>query len=155
MRRRSALHVKTKHRLNSEMNEASLKNLKPWQPGQSGNVNGRPARARLTEAFISDLSATWNRHGARVLEDMAKKDGRSFAHLAAKLIPQDVQLTLQTRLPGNLEPAQWEAMLALLEGIREALPGDQRGPQEITDFVAAAIRSHSAKLIEVDGQDGG
>src|SRR5262249_17975235 len=45
----------------TEMHENSLKNLQKWQPGQSGNLNGRP-RVRLTERFISDVSASWERH---------------------------------------------------------------------------------------------
>ena len=28
---------------------ASLKNLRPWKPGQSGNPNGRPRAPRFTE----------------------------------------------------------------------------------------------------------
>jgi hypothetical protein len=30
-------------------NAASLKNLRPWKPGQSGNPNGRPRAPRFTE----------------------------------------------------------------------------------------------------------
>jgi hypothetical protein len=132
------------------MHKNSLQNIEPnkWRPGESGNPNGRPARARLTEQFVSDLSTTWAKHGSRILEDMARKDGRSFAHLAAKLVPQDVSLTLQERLPGDLDPDSWSAMLGLLEGIKTALPADRRSPREISEFVAAAIHAHSAKVIE-------
>jgi hypothetical protein len=136
------------------MNERSLKNLKPFRPGESGNLNGRPARARLTEQFVSDLSATWSRHGSRILEDMARKDGRSFAHLAAKLIPQDVTLSVQARLPGDLAPDDWSSMLELLSAVKAALPDDQRKPGAIAELVTEALRLHSAKLIEADSQDG-
>ena len=131
------------------MNENSLRNLKPrWVAGESGNPAGRPARARLTEQFVSDISATWGKHGIRVLEDMARKDGRSFAHLAAKLIPQDVSLSLSARLPGDLPPDDWAAMLELLQAVKAALPGDDRRPGEIAQLVGEALRLHSAKLIE-------
>jgi hypothetical protein len=130
------------------MNEASLKNLRPFQPGQSGNLSGRPARARLTEQFVSDLSATWAKHGARILEDMARKDGRSFAHLAAKLIPQDVSLSISARLPGDLPPDDWQAMLELLSAVKAALPDDQRKPGDIAALVGEALRLHGAKVVE-------
>src|SRR5262245_17828350 len=66
------------------MHENSLKNLrpKPWKPGESGNPAGRPPRARLTEAFISDVVASWSRHGADILETMARRDPVRFASLA-------------------------------------------------------------------------
>jgi hypothetical protein len=132
------------------MNENSLRNLKPrWVAGESGNPAGRPARARLTEQFVSDISATWGKHGIRVLEDMARKDGRSFAHhLAAKLIPQDVSLSISARLPGDLSPTDWEMMLSLLNTIKAQLPADQQTPGAVAELVGEALRLHSAKLIE-------
>jgi hypothetical protein len=65
------------------MNENSLKNLRGprWQPGESGNPNGRPARAQLTERFVHDLNASWGKHGARVLEQLAVKQPGQFAAL--------------------------------------------------------------------------
>jgi hypothetical protein len=131
------------------MHENSLKNLQKFQPGQSGNPAGRPTiRTRLTERFIGDVSDAWSKHGASVLERMAKQSPTQFAGLCAALVPKDVQVSLSARLPGNLEPDEWTAMLELLGAVRTALPGDDRQPGEIADFVADAIRSHSAKLIE-------
>jgi hypothetical protein len=43
-------------------NAASLRNLRPWKPGQSGNPNGRPKAPRLTErdqhAILTALTGT-------------------------------------------------------------------------------------------------
>ncbi|WP_439393333.1 DUF5681 domain-containing protein [Bradyrhizobium sp. PMVTL-01] len=38
----------------------------PWQPGQSGNPKGRAlgSRNRMSESFLEDLRATWEKHGA-------------------------------------------------------------------------------------------
>lgn len=131
-------------------NENSLRNLKPrWQPGESGNPNGRPARARLTEQFISDLSTTWGQHGAKVLQELATKQPGQFAALAAKLVPQDVQLTLEARLPGNLDPADWSIVLEVMGAIKQALPdANSRDPGEVTNHVLEALRTHDAKVIE-------
>jgi hypothetical protein len=79
---------------------------------------------------------------------MARKDGRSFAHLAAKLIPQDVSLSISARLPGDLPPDDWQAMLELLSAVKTALPDDKRQPGAIAQLVTEALRLHSAKLVE-------
>jgi len=131
------------------MHENSLKNLKPWHPGQSGNPTGagagRPARARLTEAFVSDMAASWSQHGPKVLSDLARTQPAAFAGLCAKLIPQDVQVSLEARLPGGLSPSD----MAIFQAIREAIPGaNEREPNEVLNFVLDAIRAHDAKLIE-------
>ncbi len=38
------------------MNEQSLKNLRPFQPGQSGNPTGRQKRKPVTEALLAELA---------------------------------------------------------------------------------------------------
>src|SRR5205809_483958 len=40
------------------MNEKQLKNLRPWQPGQSGNPSGRPKTALIREAFVRRADST-------------------------------------------------------------------------------------------------
>ena len=128
------------------MNQSSLKNLKPrWQPGESGNPAGRPARARLTEAFISDMSATWSQHGATVLSDLARTQPAAFAGLCAKLIPQDVQVSLEARLPGNLSPDDWSIMLEVMGAVKQSLPdANSRAAGEVLNHVLEALRAHSA-----------
>ncbi len=55
---------------NSERNrERSLANLKPFQPGQSGNPGGRPKTKHLTHALL------------KVLESTDKKTGRTIAEV--------------------------------------------------------------------------
>ena len=46
------------------MHENSLKNLQPWQQGQTGNPNGRPPD-RNSRAYLS-LIASKSRPGARI-----------------------------------------------------------------------------------------
>jgi len=40
------------------MNEKQRANLKPWQPGQSGNPSGRPKTALIREAFVRRADST-------------------------------------------------------------------------------------------------
>src|SRR5262245_16524638 len=114
----------------AKMNPKSLENLKqPWQPGQTGNPNGRPtARSRLTERFIADVAGTWERHGAIILEKMAVKSPDRFADMCSRLIPRDVSLTLEHRLPGGLSEADWAIFHAIKQGIPDA---NDRGSTEV------------------------
>jgi hypothetical protein len=134
------------------MHDNSLKNLRPWTAGQSGNLNGRP-RVRLTERFISDVSASWERHGAQILEGMAKREPSRFADLCSRLIPKAVAISIEQRLPGGLSPDDWQLMLEVMGAIKQALPtAKQQQPGEVMQYVLDALNAHSAPLIE-DSRD--
>jgi len=77
---------------------------RPFQPGQSGNPDGRPpgARGRFTEQFYRDLAATWASHGKKAMELTAAIEPAKFIAICASLIPRSVQLDLNARLPGSL-----------------------------------------------------
>src|SRR5262245_10206226 len=126
------------------MHENSLKNLRPWSPGQTGNPNGRPtARSRLTERFIGDVSVVWEQRGPSILQKMAPD---RFADLCSRLIPKDVAISLEARLPGGLDASD----LAIFQAIKEAIPdANEREPAEVLSYVLDAIRSHGAKTIEI------
>jgi hypothetical protein len=136
-----------------KMNRNSLANLEPtkWKPGQSGNLNGRPvgARGRFTEQFVSDIAAAWHKHGAGIVEQMASTEPMRFAELCARLVPKDVSLTLSARLPGNLEPEDWQLALEAFQAIRDAMPdANRRQPGEVLAYVRGAIEAHGARLID-------
>jgi Family of unknown function (DUF5681) len=118
-----------------------------WKPGQSGNLNGRPlgTRNKLSETFVRDVSATWEKQGAAILEKMATDEPARFAELCGRLIPRDVSVTLQTRLPGGLEADDWQIALDCFGAIRQALPDAAiRQPGEVLNFVLDAIRAHDS-----------
>src|SRR5262249_34049725 len=63
------------------------------------------------------------------------------------LIPKDVQLTMDQRLPGNLDPADWQLAMDVFQAIKEALlDANQREPREVMSYVLDAIRAHSERL---------
>jgi hypothetical protein len=128
------------------MHENSLKNLRPWHQGQTGNPNGRPtARSRLTERFIADVSLTWEQHGSAVLQKMATKEPTRFADMCSKLIPRDVTLSLEARHIGGLSSQDME----IFRAIKEALPdANQRPAGEVLEYTLAALRAYDAKTID-------
>jgi hypothetical protein len=122
-----------------------------WKPGQSGNLNGRPpgSRSKFSEAFYRDLAATWAEHGEQAMRQTAQLEPAKFVAICASLIPKDVQVSLSARLPGGLEPDDWQIALAVFGAIKDALPdANSRPPNEVLEFVLNAIRAADAKLID-------
>jgi hypothetical protein len=76
-----------------------------WQPGQSGNVNGRPVGSRqaFSAGFLRDLAEVWQEHGKQTMIATAKDNPSTFFAVCARLIPTDVKLTVQQALPSGLD----------------------------------------------------
>lgn len=49
---------------------------RPWAKGTSGNPAGRPAgsRNKLSEMFLEDLAADWERNGADAIAECRRTD---------------------------------------------------------------------------------
>lgn len=73
-------------------NLAYLNNLKPWQPGQSGNPKGPPigSRRKLEERFLADLVKDWDENGAETLVAARQDDPVSYVKVVASLMPKKV-----------------------------------------------------------------
>jgi hypothetical protein len=117
---------------------------RPFQPGESGNVLGRPvgARSQFSANFLRDLAASWSECGPDVLAKVAANDPSRYL---AVCIPRDVSLSIEQRLPGGLSAQDLE----VFQAIRQAIPdANDRPPGEVLNYVLEAIRAHSAKTIE-------
>ena len=88
----------TNHRTrNISLHENSLRNLRPWKPGETGNVNGLAghpkgivnAKTVLTGRILTDLQEMWGALSVKEKVDWARKNMGQFMAIAAKLIPQD------------------------------------------------------------------
>jgi hypothetical protein len=135
------------------MNTVARQNNGRWVPGASGNTAGRPVgtRNRFSEKFVNDVAAVWDKHGAGVLERMIRNEPARFAELCGRLIPKDVQVSLSARMPGGLEPDDWQATMEVLQAVKTALPdANDRQPGEVMLFVLDAIRAHNAVEISPD-----
>ena len=121
-------------------------NGRMWVAGQSGNPAGRPvgARGRFSQQFIEDMRASWERHGATVMDRVAVEYPDRYLGIVAHLIPKEVTATIEAG-SGVLD---LECM-AILQAIKDSVPSvNDRSPQEVLEFVRDAVRAHSAKLIE-------
>jgi hypothetical protein len=130
------------------MHDNSLRNLQKFQPGQSGNPNGRPptGRNRLTEAFVGDVVRAWEREGSKALDNMARRDGPRFVELCARLVPRDVQVSLQSHTSGLTDQD-----LVIFKAIKQGIPdASSRSPDEVLSYVLEAIQAHGAKVINSD-----
>jgi hypothetical protein len=124
----------------------NLQNLTPWKPGQSGNLNGRPvgSRTAFSQAFLKDLAEVWSDEGREAMLKTAKTNPAVFFATCARLIPQDVKLTVEQSLRGNLSPADRADLRELLGAIQAALPdAADRPPGEVFWHVLGALRDCS------------
>ena len=123
-------------------------NGRMWTPGQSGNPAGRPigARGRFSQQFVEDMRASWERHGATVMDRVAAEYPDRYLGIAAHLVPKEVTATIEAG-HGGLDPADY----AILQAIKESLPAaNSESPQAILEFVRDAVRVHGAKVLPAD-----
>jgi hypothetical protein len=58
--------------------------------GNSGGGRKRGARNRLSEAFLEDLQALWERQGEAVLERAARENPVAMTKIIAGILPREV-----------------------------------------------------------------
>jgi hypothetical protein len=119
-----------------------------WKPGQSGNINGRPVghctRQQFSTAFLTDLSEVWAREGKRTMLATARAQPETFFAICSKMIPRDVQLTVQQHYS-----ALDESDLAILRAIKQSIAdAGQHSPAEVFEHVLQAVRAQNAKLLD-------
>src|SRR5262249_12566689 len=128
-------------------------NGRMWQPGQSGNPNGRPVSSRtvFSQAFLKDLAEVWSDHGWEAMVKTAKTNPTVFFATCARLIGPEVKLTIEQQLPGNLSPADWNLMMQILDAVKSAIPDAANRPAgEVLEFVLGALRNCPEKAYSSD-----
>ena len=122
---------------------------KPFPPGVSGNLNGRPVghrtRHQFSAAFAEDLAEVWAQHGKNSMLHTARSNPETFFAVCSKLVPKDVELTVRQHYSGALDATD----LQILRAIRDAIPNaNELAPEAVLQFTLDAIRSYDAsKLI--------
>jgi hypothetical protein len=82
-----------------------------WQPGQSGNVNGRPkgALGRYTKRMVEDFAKHWHKHGAEAIAKVYRKDPGLYLKIATSLIPRALLLEVSARPFAEMSDAELQA----------------------------------------------
>ena len=80
----------------TDKTEKKLRNLKPFQPGQSGNPKGRPkgARNRLGTQFLEALEADFNQFGPQAIALVREKKPEVYIKVVANLLPKEANINV-------------------------------------------------------------
>ena len=126
------------------------RNLKPWPPGVSGNPNGRPvgSRSAFSAGFTRDLAEVWAEKGKASMLYTAEKQPAVFFAICARLLPNDVRVTVEQSLPGNLRMEDWQVMREVIAAVRQAIPeAGSNPPGAVLEHVLEALRAAQANPI--------
>lgn len=65
-----------------------------WQPGQSGNPNGRPkgSRNRISEAALKALADDFDAHGVAVIEKVRTERPHDYLKIIVAVLPKRMEI---------------------------------------------------------------
>lgn len=86
-----------------------------FKPGNPGGGRPKGSRNKLSEQFLADMLATWERYGAAALERVATEEPVAFIRIAAKLLPREIEPAHD--LLAELQALSVEEMEARLEAL--------------------------------------
>ena len=78
----------------------------------------------------------------------ARTNPAVFFATCARLIPNDVRVTVEQQLPGNLSMEDWQVMKEIIAAVRQAIPdASSKPPGAVLEHVLAALRAADAKVL--------
>ena len=102
-----------------------IENLKPFQPGETGNPGGKPvgARNRLTARFLNDLAKHYEDEGHQAIKQLYESNPEGYVKVVAALLPKEVEVT---RPLDELNATDLLAAVRALEGYLATRPTEER-----------------------------
>jgi hypothetical protein len=122
---------------------------RPFPKGVSGNPSGLPgrpvgSRTTFSAGFTKDLAEVWAEKGKETMLKTAEIQPAVFFATCARLLPQDVKVTLEQALPGNLSPSDWADLRELLNAIQAVVQdAKNRNPGELFRYVSDALATQT------------
>jgi hypothetical protein len=88
------------------------------------------------------LAEVWAEKGKASMLYTADKQPAVFFATCARLLPNDVRVTVEQSLPGNLSSNDWHLMLEVVEAVKAAIPdANNRPPGAVLEHVLDALRN--------------
>lgn len=93
----------------------TVRNLRPFTTGQSGNPGGKPkgARNKLQSDFLTYLTDDFEQHGKDAIVAMRENDPSGYIRVIASLLPKEKEP--ETKRP--LEEMAEDELLARIEAL--------------------------------------
>ena len=134
-------------------------NLKPWQPGQSGNPAGGASRARrdLNADTIREMHRAFRDGGRAAIDKVMKQSPAIFLKLLVLLVPRELEVTHSGGVKA-MSDEQLEAGIAAVEAMlarRAAAPGDDAKlidavPEKSSTAPTPSVRRKAGRDVGVD-----
>jgi hypothetical protein len=110
---------------------AKTDNLKPFQPGQSGNPAGRKpgSRGKLSEAFLAALCEDFAEHGRETIERVRNEKPDAYLKVIASILPKQIDVTTDP-FDGMSDEELVTMIRASEAAIREFMSSDDQEVEE-------------------------
>ena len=73
---------------------------------------------------------------------------------APDCLPNDVRVTVEQSLPGNLSMDDWQTMKEVIEAVRQAIPDARNRPAgAVLEHVLSALKASDAKVLNCPKKD--
>jgi hypothetical protein len=103
----------------------------------------------VSAGFLKDLAKVWSEEDRETMVKTAQNNPPVFFATCARLIPNDVRVTVEQSLPGNLSMEDWQVMREMIAAVRQAIPdANSRPPGAVLEHVLGALKKTDTKLID-------